>query len=64
MPRLRLAFVLPTWGTSPGHSTFRWDTKMGSDPRGADVSLEMNVTKSKNKVGDDVDMKEIGWYCM
>jgi hypothetical protein len=28
------------------------------------VSLEMNVTKSKNKVGDDVDMKEIGWYCM
>ena len=64
MPRLRLAFVLPTWGTSPGHSTFRWDTKMGSDPRGADVSLEMNVTKSKNKVGDDVDMKEIGWYHM
>ena len=26
------------------------------------LRLEMNVTKSK-KVGDNVDMKEIGWYC-
>ena len=27
------------------------------------LSLEIDVTKSRKKVGAAVDIKEIGWYC-
>jgi len=45
-------------------TTFRWDTKMGSDPRGADVSLEMNVTKSEKKLDTmSIASKSAGIAC-